>query len=49
MSPPVIGLALFAGMLVLMALRVPIAVAMFCAGAVGYLSLADAASLLNYL
>ena len=36
MTPIVLALLIFAVMLVLMALRMPIAVAMFCAGALGY-------------
>lgn len=44
-----IGLAMFAGMLVLMAVRVPIAVAMFVPGAVGYLALAGWSPLLAHL
>lgn len=44
-----IGLTMFAGMLVLMAVRVPIAVAMFVPGAVGYLALAGWFPLLAHL
>jgi C4-dicarboxylate transporter DctM subunit len=42
-----IGLVMFAGMLVLMALRVPIAAAMFIPGALGYWALSGEAALLN--
>lgn len=49
MSPGDIGLLMFAGMLGLMALRVPIAVAMFIPGALGYLSLTNDMALLNLL
>jgi tripartite ATP-independent transporter DctM subunit len=44
-----LGLAMFGGMLALMALRVPIAIAMFIPGALGYLSLAGEAPFLNLL
>jgi hypothetical protein len=44
-----LGLSLFGAMLTLMILRVPISVAMFLPGAVGYWLLAGDASLLNYL
>jgi len=43
------GLALFAGMLVLMAMRTPIAIAMFVPGAVGYALLASPDALFNHL
>ena len=43
------GLALFAAMIVLMALRVPIAVAMFIPGAVGFAWLASPDALLSHL
>jgi tripartite ATP-independent transporter DctM subunit len=43
------GLALFAAMLALMAARVPIAIAMFLPGAVGYAMLASPDALLNHL
>jgi tripartite ATP-independent transporter DctM subunit len=43
------GLLLFAAMLALMAARVPIAIAMFIPGAVGYALLASPVALLNYL
>jgi tripartite ATP-independent transporter DctM subunit len=49
MTPVMIGIALFCAMLVLMALRVPIAVAMFVPGAIGYVALANDTALLNYL
>jgi len=44
-----IGLALFGAMLALMALRTPIAIAMFIPGAVGYALLASPDALLNHL
>jgi C4-dicarboxylate transporter DctM subunit len=40
---------MFAGMLVLMALRVPIAAAMFIPGALGYIALANETALLNQI
>jgi C4-dicarboxylate transporter, DctM subunit len=49
MTPTSIGLVMLGGMLVLMAIRVPIAAAMFIPGALGYLTLANDASLLNLL
>ncbi len=49
MSGMEIGLAMFAGMLVLMALRVPISISMFVPGAIGYVALAGEAALLNQL
>jgi C4-dicarboxylate transporter DctM subunit len=49
MTPTSIGLVMLGGMLVLMAIRVPIAAAMFIPGAIGYLTLANDASLLNLL
>ena len=49
MSPVETGLALFAAMLGLMALRVPIAIAMFIPGAVGYALLTSPAVVLNHL
>ena len=49
MSPTEIGLLMFAGMLGLMALRVPIAVAMFIPGALGYWALSNDMALLNLL
>ena len=44
-----LGVAMFGGMLALMALRVPIAIAMFIPGAAGYLSIAGEAPFLNLL
>lgn len=44
-----VGLAMFAGMLLLMALRVPIAAAMFIPGALGYWAMTGEAALLNLL
>ena len=49
MSATEIGLLMFAGMLGLMALRVPIAVAMFIPGAVGYWALTNDMALLNLI
>ena len=49
MTPTTIGLAMFGAMLVLMALRVPIAAAMFVPGALGYLALSGEAALFNLL
>lgn len=49
MSTMSIGLSLFGAMLVLMAVRVPIAVAMFVPGAVGYLFLSGWTPLLSHL
>lgn len=49
MSAAAIGASLLGAMLALMVVRVPIAVAMFVPGAVGYLILAGDAPLLNYL
>ena len=49
MSGLPLGLAMFGGMLTLMALRVPIAIAMFIPGAAGYLSIAGEAPFLNLL
>jgi tripartite ATP-independent transporter DctM subunit len=49
MNPTAVGLAMFGAMLALMALRVPIAAAMFVPGALGYLLLSGEASLLNLL
>jgi C4-dicarboxylate transporter, DctM subunit len=49
MSTMSIGLAMFCAMLVLMAVRVPIAIAMFVPGAVGYLALAGWMPLLSHL
>ena len=47
MTPIGIGLAMFAAMLLLMVLRVPIAAAMFIPGAAGYWALTSDAALLN--
>jgi C4-dicarboxylate transporter, DctM subunit len=44
-----LGLAMFGGMLLLMALRVPIAAAMFIPGVLGYWVASDGGSLLNLL
>ncbi|UZD54379.1 TRAP transporter large permease [Caldimonas aquatica] len=49
MSPTGIGLTMFAAMLALMALRVPIAAAMFIPGAVGYWAMTNDIALLNTL
>jgi C4-dicarboxylate transporter, DctM subunit len=49
MTPLAIGLIMFAAMLVLMALRIPIAAAMFIPGALGYWALASDTALLNVL
>ncbi len=49
MSPLVIGLVMFAVMLVLMGLRVPIAAAMFIPGALGYVALTSDTALFNML
>lgn len=49
MNTLTVGLALFGGMLALMALRTPIAIAMFIPGAVGYALLASPDALLNHL
>jgi C4-dicarboxylate transporter DctM subunit len=49
MTPTVIGLTMFAGMLALMAVRVPIAAAMFIPGALGYWAMSNEAALLNLL
>jgi tripartite ATP-independent transporter DctM subunit len=49
MSTLGIGIALFAGMLVLMAVRVPIAITMFIPGAIGYAILASPDALLSHL
>ena len=46
---PQIGLAMFAVMILLMALRVPIAVAMFIPGLVGYWLMSDINTTLNFL
>jgi len=49
MSPLVLTLMIFAVMLVLMAVRVPIAIAMFAAGCVGYVTQAGWGPLSNFL
>jgi tripartite ATP-independent transporter DctM subunit len=49
MTPTAIGLSMFGGMLLLMALRVPIAAAMFIPGALGYWAMTNDAALLNQL
>jgi hypothetical protein len=47
MTPTAVGLCMFAGMLALMALRVPIAAAMFVPGALGYWALQGEPALLG--
>ncbi|MDO8419000.1 MAG: TRAP transporter large permease [Rubrivivax sp.] len=49
MTPTVVGLLMFGAMLALMAVRVPIAAAMFIPGALGYVTLSGEAALLNQL
>jgi tripartite ATP-independent transporter DctM subunit len=49
MTPTTIGLTMFAAMLALMVLRVPIAAAMFIPGALGYWAMTSDAALLNQL
>ena len=49
MSPVALALSIFAIMLVLMAVRVPIAVSMFVAGAVGYVAQAGWGPLSSFL
>ncbi|KNZ31931.1 MAG: C4-dicarboxylate ABC transporter permease [Methylibium sp. NZG] len=49
MTPTTIGLLMFGGMLALMALRVPIAAAMFIPGALGYMALTSDTALLNLI
>jgi C4-dicarboxylate transporter, DctM subunit len=44
-----VGLLMFSGMLLLMAIRVPIAAAMFIPGAFGYWVMTDTATTLNLL
>ena len=46
---PQIGLAMFVAMVVLMALRIPIAAAMFIPGLLGYVLMSDSATALNFL
>ncbi len=48
-NPTLVGLLMFASMLLLMALRVPIAAAMFVPGALGYVALSGEASFLNQI
>jgi C4-dicarboxylate transporter, DctM subunit len=49
MNPTVVGLAMFAGMLLLMVVRVPIAAAMFIPGALGYWAMTNDMATLNLL
>jgi C4-dicarboxylate transporter DctM subunit len=49
MSATTVGLSMFAAMLALMALRVPIAAAMFIPGALGYWAMTNEPALLNQL
>ncbi len=49
MSPTALGLGLFVAMMVLMALRMPVAAAMFLPGVVGYWLLTDLPNTLNFL
>ncbi len=49
MTPTAIGLLMFGAMLVLMAVRVPIAAAMFIPGALGYWAMTNDMALLNML
>ena len=49
MTATAIGLSMFAGMLALMALRAPIAAAMFIPGALGYWAMSNDDALLNVL
>ncbi len=49
MSPIALTITIFAIMLVLMAVRTPIAIAMFIAGAVGYVTKAGWMPLANFL
>ena len=46
---PQVGLVMFVAMIVLMAMRVPIAAAMFIPGLVGYALMSDSATVLNFL
>ena len=48
-SASTIGVVMFIGMMVLMALRMPIAAAMFIPGAAGYWLMTDTGTLLNLL
>ncbi len=49
MTPTAIGLVMFTGMLLLMAVRVPIAAAMFIPGALGYWAMTNDMALLNQM
>jgi len=49
MSPSTLGVSLFVAMMVLMAIRIPIAAAMFLPGVVGYWMLTDSYTTLNFL
>ena len=49
MSPSTLGVSLFIAMMVLMAIRIPIAAAMFLPGVVGYWMLTDSYTTLNFL
>ena len=49
MSSLDVGVTLFGAMLLLMGLRVPIAIAMFVPGAIGYAALSSPDALLNHL
>jgi C4-dicarboxylate transporter DctM subunit len=49
MTPTAVGLAMFGAMLLLMALRVPIAAAMFVPGALGYLAMTSDVALISLL
>jgi C4-dicarboxylate transporter, DctM subunit len=49
LTPTMIGLMMFSGMLLLMAVRIPIAAAMFIPGAVGYWAMTNHTTLLNVL
>ena len=48
-SPTLIGLGMFALMLVLMVIRVPIAASMFIPGAIGYWAINNQMALFNLL
>ena len=48
-TPTLIGLLMFGGMLMLMAVRVPIAAAMFIPGALGYMAISGDVAMLNLL
>jgi C4-dicarboxylate transporter DctM subunit len=49
MTPTAVGVAMFGAMLLLMALRVPIAAAMFVPGALGYLAMTSDVALISLL